>query len=101
MKPWLFVLGASVLLAACSARPLTEAQCQSISDKEIQYAVAHVPAEDAEDLREHLRKDADDDVAHCVAGKTYNQGDYKCLMHADTPESIGKCMAAVSKRLGR
>lgn len=100
MKQWLFLASSGVLLASCSSRPLTEAECQLISDKEIQYAVAHFPPEDAGSLRERLLKNAADGMAQCTAGKTYRRGDYKCLVKADTPESVGKCIAVVSKRLG-
>jgi small lipoprotein (TIGR04454 family) len=100
MKQWLFLVGASVLLASCSSRPLTEAECQAIGDKEIQYAVARVSPDEAEVMREHLRKSADDGVAHCVAGKTYRRSDFKCMMKANEPDAIGKCISEVSKRMG-
>lgn len=100
MKPWLFLIGASVLLASCSSRPLTETECQSVTDKEIEYAVARVSPDEAEDMREHFRKNADDGVARCVAGKTYRRSDYKCMMKANDPDAIGKCISEVSKRMG-
>ena len=100
MKQWFFLVGSGILLASCSSRPPTEAECQVVSDKEIQYAVAHFPPEDAESLRERLLENAADGMARCTAGKTYKRSDYECLQKADTTESIGKCIAAVSKRLG-
>lgn len=99
MKQWFFVVVSGVLLASCSSRPPSEAECKLIADKEIQFAVAHVSSEDAESLREHLSKKAADGMAQCTAGKTYRRSDYKCLMKAGTTEEIGKCIAVVSKRL--
>lgn len=100
MKQWLFLVSASVLLAACSSRPLSETECQSIGDKEIQYAVARVSPDEADDMREHLRKNADEGTAQCMAGKTYRRSDFKCMMKANDPESIGKCISVVNKRMG-
>lgn len=98
MKQWLFLVVSGVLLASCSSRPPSEAECQLISSKEIQYAVARFPPEEAEGLREHLLKSAGDGMAQCTAGKTYRRSDYKCLLKADTTEEIGKCIAVVNKR---
>lgn len=100
MKHWLFLLASSVLLASCSNRPLSETECQLIRDKEIQYAVASSPPEDAESLREHLLANADGGTKQCTAGTTYRRGDYKCMLKASDPESIGKCISMVNKRLG-
>jgi hypothetical protein len=51
-------------------------------------------------MREHFRKNADDGIARCVAGKTYRRSDYKCMMKANDPDAIGKCISEVSKRMG-
>ncbi|KLD66239.1 hypothetical protein [Dyella japonica] len=100
MKQWLFLVAACVLLASCSSRPLSETECQSIGEKEIEFAVARVSPDDADDLREHLRQNMDGGNARCMAGKTYRRSDYKCMMKANDPESIGKCISVVSKRMG-
>lgn len=101
MRQWILIIGAGLLMASCSSRPLNEAECQLIIDKEIQFAVSKFPPEDAEGLREHLLKGTPDGVAKCKDGKTYNRRDYKCLLRADATEDMGKCIEAVSKRLGR
>jgi len=100
MKQWLFAVASCALLASCSSRPPTEAECQSISDKEIEYALARVSPDEADDMREHLRKNAEDGIAQCVSGKTYQRSDFKCMMKANDPESIGKCISVVNKRMG-
>jgi bacterioferritin-associated ferredoxin len=100
VKHWLFLLASSVLLTSCSSRPLSETECQLIRDKEIQYAVASFPPEDAESLREHLLANADSGAKQCTTGATYRRSDYKCMLKASDRESIGKCISTVNKRLG-
>lgn len=95
------LLGLSaVFLVACSSKPLTEAECQQISEKEIQFAVSHVHADSAKSLREHLEKSVASGNEQCIAGKTYRRSDYRCMVKASDPESISECLADVNKRLG-
>ena len=96
----LLIVPALLLLAACSAKPLTASECQLISNQEIAFAVSHVPPEDAASFREHLEQRASAGNAACVAGKTYTRSEYKCMARAKNPAAIGKCIAAVGRRLG-
>ncbi|TBR36048.1 MULTISPECIES: hypothetical protein [Dyella] len=100
MKSWLLLMAACVSLTACSSRPLTEAECRLVSEKEIDYAVSKVPPADADDMREHLLKAVDGSLDRCMSGKTYNRSEYKCMMKAKDSEAIEKCLAVVGKRLG-
>lgn len=87
-----------VSVVGCSSKPLTEAECRTLANKEIDFAVSKVSSSEAEDLRAFLEKDADDNT-QCIAGKTYSRSDYRCMVKAGDSESIGKCIAKVNKRL--
>ncbi|MGO4503604.1 MULTISPECIES: hypothetical protein [unclassified Dyella] len=99
MKHWFCLIVASVLLASCSWRPLSEVECQQMTDKEIEYAVARAPAAEAESLREHLLGNADAGLKRCMKGATYRRSDYRCMMRANEPERVGKCISVVSERM--
>lgn len=100
MKLQILVLLMLASVAACSSKPLSEAECQTVANKEIDFAVSKAPPGSAEDLRAYLAKNADENNPQCMAGKTYRRSDYRCMVKANDPESIGKCIAAVNKRLG-
>ena len=89
-----------VSVAGCSSKPLTEAECRTAANKEIEFATSKAPPGDAEDLRAFLTKRADEKNPQCMAGKTYSRNDYRCMERAKDPGSIGKCIAKVSRRLG-
>ncbi|MFA6232498.1 MAG: hypothetical protein WC617_20370 [Rhodanobacter sp.] len=89
-----------VSVAGCSSKPLTEAECRTVANKEIEFATSKAPSGAAEDLRDFLAKRADENNPQCMAGKTYSRSDYRCMVRANDPDSIGKCIAKVSKRLG-
>lgn len=100
MKLHTLAVFASVFIVACGSKPLTETECQTLANKEIDFAVSKVPAGDAESLKAFLASRADESNAQCMAGKTYRRSDYRCMTKANDPESIGKCIAKVNKRLG-
>jgi hypothetical protein len=71
-----------------------------MTEKEIEYAVARAPAAEAESLREHLLGNAENGLKRCLAGTTYRRSDYKCMLRANEPERVGKCISVVSERMG-
>ncbi|MGA0588490.1 hypothetical protein ACO2Q2_15390 [Dyella sp. KRB-257] len=87
-------------IAGCSQRPLTEAECQTLADKEIEFALSKAPAEEVEDLRAFLSSVAEGGTARCMAGETYRRSDYRCMVKADDANEIGECVNKVSRRLG-
>lgn len=100
MKLRILAVFASVFVGACGSKPLTEAECQALTSKEIEFAVSRVPAEDAESLRAFLTKNADDGNAKCMAGETYSRSDYQCMTKATDVNEIAECIKRVNKRLG-
>lgn len=100
MKLHTFAVFASVCIAACGSKPLTEAECQALASKESDFAVSKVPAGDAESFKAFLSSRADDGNAQCMAGKTYSRSDYKCMIKAANPNEISECIKRVNKRLG-
>jgi small lipoprotein (TIGR04454 family) len=100
MKLHTLAVLASVFIAACGSKPLTETECRALANKEIDFAVSKVPAEDAESFKAFLASKADDGNAQCMAGKTYSRSDYKCMIKAVDANEIGECIKRVNKRLG-
>ena len=88
-----------VLLTGCSSKPLTESECQTVADKEIEYAVGRAPPDEKESIRFLLAERASDGMAMCTSGKTYRRSDYKRMLRAGDVDNIGKCIAAVNKRM--
>lgn len=91
---------ASVFIVACGSKPLTEAECRRLANKEIDFAVSQAPVGDAESLRTILASRADEGNAKCVAGKTYSRSDFKCMIKAHDVNEIGICINKVNRRLG-
>lgn len=99
MKPMILAALMAVSVVSCSSKPLTEAECQTVANKEIDFAMSKAPPGEAEEFRAFLAKRADESNQQCMAGKTYSRSDYRCMVKADDPENIGKCIAAVNERL--
>lgn len=100
MKLHILAVLVSVLVTACGSKPLTEAECQTLANKEIDFAVSQAPAGAAESVRDFLASKADEGNAQCMAGKTYSRSDYKCMVKAGDTDEIGECIKDVNKRLG-
>ena len=100
MKLHVLAVFASVFVASCGGKPLTEIECRTLANKEIDFAVSKAPAGDAESLRAFLASKADEGNAQCMAGKTYRRSDYKCMIKAVDANEIGECIKKVNKRLG-
>lgn len=100
MKLHALAVFASVFIAACGSKPLTETECRTLANREIDFAMSKVPAGDAESLKTFLASKADDGNAQCMAGKTYSRSDYKCMIKADDANEISECINRVNKRLG-
>ena len=89
MKLHTLAVFASALIAACGSKPLTETECQTLANKEINFAVSKFPAGDAESIKAHLASRADEGNAQCMTGKTYSRSDYKCMIKAVDANEIG------------
>mgnify|MGYP006909084987 CR=1 FL=1 len=100
MKPVILAALMMVSVVGCSSKPLTEAECQTVANKEIDFAMSKAPPGSAEDLRAVLTKRAEDSNPQCMAGKSYSRSDYRCMVRANDSDSIGECIAKVNKRLG-
>lgn len=100
MKLHTLAVFASVFIADCGSKPLIETECQTLANKEIDFAVSKVPEGDAESLKAFLASRANDGNAQCMAGKTYSRSDYKCMIKAADANEIGECIRRVNKRLG-
>lgn len=85
-------------LTACNSKPLTEAECKELTNMELNFATEGA-GEDSEDMKRFLTEAVEDGVARCVAGKTYNRSDYKCLMSATSRSDKGECFSAATARI--
>ena len=97
MKNYYCLLLSALLVASCSQTPLTDAECRVLTSKEIEFAVQGMSADDAAFFKESLTSNIEPGVAKCVAGETYNQDDYKCMVAAATAPEIKECLAAAAK----
>lgn len=100
MKPHLLAVLLVTFFVGCGQKPLSEAECQTLADKEIEFALSKAPAEEVEALRAFLEERSNTSNQQCMAGQTYHRSDYRCMVKANDPTSIGKCIASVNKRLG-
>lgn len=92
------IISFALLLSACDSKPLTEMECKTLTDMEIDFAT-EVAGEDAESMRKFLTNAAEAGTARCMAGKTYSRDDYKCMLRATSRSEKNECLSAVSARL--
>ncbi len=89
----------AVLIASCSGRPLTLAECRTVASKEVGSAISLAPAADAPSLKEHLMRNVASSTAQCVAGHTYRRSDYQCMIQAGDPRETRECIQELSARI--
>lgn len=86
------------LLTACDSKPLTETECQTLTNMELDFATEGA-GEDAESMRDFLARGAEAGTAKCVAGKTYDRSDYKCLLRASNRSEKNECFSEATARI--
>jgi len=101
MKFRLLMMSSLVLVASCTGRPLAEIECQTMTDKETEFAASRMPTQDRDSFKEWVSRDQDAYIAQCVAGKTYSRRDYKCAIRAEDMDALGKCIKAASDRINK
>lgn len=85
-------------LSACDSKPLTEMECKTLTNMEIDFATEGA-GEDAESMRKFFAKSAEAGTAKCIAGKTYSRSDYKCMIRAASRSEKNECLSAVTARI--
>jgi hypothetical protein len=92
------IISFALLLSACDSKPLTEMECQTLTNMELDFATEGA-GEDAESMRDFLANAAEAGTAKCVDGKTYTRSDYKCLLRATSRSEKNECFSEVTARI--
>jgi hypothetical protein len=74
------VFASLLFLCSCSSKPLTESECRSLAEKEIDFAVSKLPPREAESMRNFFSTKVDEGTKRCLSGKTYDRRDYQCMV---------------------
>jgi hypothetical protein len=99
MRPNYLLATSILLLCSCDSKPLTDSECRTLAEDEIEFAVSEFPRDDAHSLRAALSESIDAGIRRCTSGKTYNRGDYKCMVSANNPSEIGKCIDEANRHI--
>lgn len=89
----------AVFITSCSGKPLSQAECQTVANKEIDYTISLAPASDVSSLKQHLVRDVSNSAAQCLAGHTYRRSDYQCMIRAGDSRETDECIQEVSARI--
>ena len=82
----------ALLLTACNSK-LTEAECAVMANREIQYIVQDLPAEEAEATKAFFAPSLRQGIDKCLAGETYKRKNYDCIVESNNNAETAECFA--------